>query len=950
MSLKASTLQEKPLLQTKITIPQIPPEFVYRSRLTERVNRGVMGPLTLLLAPAGYGKTNLLIEWTKQTNHPIAWLNIDYDDNDLNRFFRYLIGALQTLEPGLGEEAMDFIQSTRGSGLEVGLTLLINEISALPKEIILVLDDFHTLENSTILEGLSFLLRQLPHNMHLVIASRSEPALDLAFLRAKGRVIELEMEDLRFTVDEAALFFKNAMGQQLPPEIIRMLEKRTDGWITGLQMAAISLRHQTDPNTLLANLQGDAHFLVDFLAEEVLDRQPEDIRQFLLRTSILEILNGSLCEAVVMPEAQPGYGAVMLNRLEKANLFITALDEKHEWFRYHNLFADFLRHILKTNNPAEIPVLQKRAALWFEQNSNLDDAYHYALASGDMEWTANLIERNVQTMLMTGEIFSLTRWVDKLPKEVIRRRPRLSQTYAWGLIAAYKLDDANYWIDDIQQTLSQIENQKRETPVAADTETAKYFENVGLWNVRGGLAICKSTLAVLRGDAEQAAMFSRQAASYLGEENPFIHSLLSLEDSLYHVLSGDTQKAIDSLRETIQIARQANNLLVMVIATCQLADMQALQGRLSQAWATLQKVQYIAVGPDGKPLILAGLADVGFGEILLERDSLEEASAFLENGDQSTQSLRWLSNLDGMVSLAHLRQIQGDYAGAQGMINIASHLALGTDSSQWDDIVVSAVAVRMALQQDDLPEAIQWWKKSGFSEITTNIHLERYPYHIYEYLMLTQARLLIAIGRSQENENYLRQSFELLESIQNEAVRFKRVTSQIEIQILQAITSYELGDIDQATKIFRQALALGEPEGYRRTFLDGGAPVADLLALCQSSPNDPDSVLPSSVYIESLLTTFQSAIRPAPSSMPALMSTKGSFKTKMETGSTIALSIREMEVLSLIAEGKSNQEISAQLYLALNTVKRHAYNIYAKLEVRNRTQAVLKARQLGLIS
>lgn len=310
---------DSPLLRTKITPPRIPPEFVHRPRLTERIDRGVKGPLTLLSAPAGYGKTNLLIEWVDSTQLPVAWLNIDSDDNDRSRFFRYLIAAFQTVEPHLGEEALYFLQSTPDnsqgiggdfltSGLKVGLTQLINEIAALPNEIVLILDDFQMLEGAPIRQSTNYFLKQLPQNLHVIISSRIEPAIDLAFLRAKGRVVELGTNDLRFTSEEVALFFQQMIGLQLPIDTVQAIEKRTEGWVTALQMAAISIRHQPDPNNILPNLAGDAHYLVDFLAEEVLDRQPEDVRQFLLRSSILDTLTGSLCEAVVNPDAQPGYG------------------------------------------------------------------------------------------------------------------------------------------------------------------------------------------------------------------------------------------------------------------------------------------------------------------------------------------------------------------------------------------------------------------------------------------------------------------------------------------------------------------------------------------------------------------------------------------------------------------------------------------------------------------
>jgi len=938
--------QQPPLLRTKITIPPLPLKHVQRQRLTERIERGVTGPLTLLAAPAGFGKTNLLIEWTCAMHLQVAWLNIDSDDNDIARFFRYLIGSIQVLEPQLGEEALDIILSTRRSGLEVGLTLLINEIAALPRETALVLDDFQDLEDEVILGGLNFLLKHLPNNLHLVISSRSQPSLELAYLRAKGKLVELGADDLRFTGEEVALFIQQTMGLHLPIETIQILQKRTDGWVTALQLAAVSLRNQTNPDALLANLEGNAHVLVDFLAEEVLDRQPEEIRQFLLRSSVLEKMNSALCEAVVKPGAQPGYGTVMLNRLEQNNLFITALDEKHEWFKYHPLFADFLRHIQTEINPEEIPVLQKRAALWFEANGELDNALQYALASGDLALAADLIARNAESVIKTGEFHTLIRWISKLPEELIHQRPQVGLAYAWGLIAAYQLDLAQYWIDDVQRYLNQHEVQHPPFPVDGNMQTDQNRINAGFWNIRGGLAVCQSTLALLSGDLELAAEYSQQATNYLREENPFVYSLFALEDSLYFILSGDTQKAIDSLRNTIRIARQANNLLVLIVATCELAEIQVFQGQLSRAWATLQKAQYLTLGPGEKPLPLAGLVDIGLGEILLERNLLEEARVYLERGCRSFPTI-WPSRLDGLISLARLLQAQGDISESNEILTEATHVALSTESSRWDDIIISAVGVRLALLRNDISAAAHWWIKGRFPDIDKTIELEKYPYHIFEYLMLIQARFLLMKGEENNDAVDLKRALEYLETLQFEAERFRRVTSQIEIAILKARAQFALGN-EQAVKSLLHALALGEPEGYRRIFLDEGWHLADLLRRCISAQQESDIYLPSVGFIESLLESISSSSYEKSVLQQGIKPQSISPKILIEEPSMI-LSAREMEVLALIAEGKSNQEISTQLYLALNTVKRHAYNIYSKLEVKNRTQAVSKARQLGLI-
>jgi len=929
-----------PLLKTKISIPRLPGEFIHRPRLTDRINQGVKCPLTLLTAPAGFGKTNLLVEWTRETDLPVAWLSIDSDDNNPSRFIRYAIGALQTVAPGFGEEALalDLLQSPQGDGWKIGLTLLINELSALPKELVLVYDDFHTLEDSVILERLDFFIKNSPPNLHLIIASRSEPELDLAFLRAKGRVLQLDIDDLRFTGEEVVQYFQQALARELPPETIQALQERTDGWITSLQMAAISLKDQADPTTLLANLEGKSHYLSDFLAEEVLDHQPGEIRQFLLKSSILETLSGPLCEAVIKPDAQPGYGAVMLSRLEHANLFITALDEKHEWFRYHPLFADFLRQVQAEVNRAEIPELHKRAAIWLEGNGNLDEAFQHAIASRDMEWAADIIEHNVQMMMNLGEISALARWIGKLPEEITHKRPLLSIGYAWALIATHRIDLARYWLDDVRHSLEELEKQTGEAPAL----------DANLSGIRGGLALCHSYLAMLSGDIVQAAKFSRQATKYLPKENVYLHSLISLDESISSVLSGDTQKTIESLRVTARIARQANNPLVMIIATCEIAIVQWIQGQLSKAWETLQKAQYVAIGPNGKPHPMAGFIDIVLGEILFERNELEEARDYLERGCQAIQSIWYLGSLGGMTSLARLRQALGDISGAQAIVDEIARMALRSDANQWDNALASGLAVRLAVQRDDLATAEQWWKKGGFPDLNIPIALEDYPYHIFEYVLLAQARFLLVQGQETGKARDLKQALELLESLVPEAERFQRGASQIQILVLQAMAQYALGN-GRATKTLLHALALGEPEGFRRFYLDEGRRLTDLLRQCRAAQEESGSHLPSLAFIDSLLESLQPPRIEREVDQELMGGRAAPTIAHLEDGLPISLSAREMEVLALIAEGKSNQEISAELYLALNTVKRHAYNIYTKLEVKKRTHAVSRARQLGLI-
>jgi LuxR family maltose regulon positive regulatory protein len=634
--------------------------------------------------------------------------------------------------------------------------------------------------------------------------------------------------------------------------------------------------------------------------------------------------------------------------LQHAHLFILALDKKHEWFRYHPLFVDFLRQVQAEVNPGEIPALHQQAALWLEGNGHLEEAFRHALASRDMEWAADMIERNMQAMINLGEMSAIACWIGRLPEEITHRRPYLILTYSWALIATHQLDLARYWLDDVLQSVDRLKKQTDAAPILDEQETIEGFEKDNLQYFRGSLAVCQSILAILSGEMEQAAEFSQQATSYIPEENVYLRSLLALDDSLYFISSGDTQKAIESLRATMRIARQANNLLTMIIAASSLADLQALQGQLSKAWETLQKAQYLAIGPEGKPLPLAGLVDMGLGEILLEHNLLTEARVYLEKGCQVIQSIWYLGSLDGMVSLARLRQAMGDISKSQAILAEAERMALSTDSSQWDDAFVAATAIRLALQRDDLTAAEQWWHKVGFPDLNTPIALEHYPYHIFEFLLLTQARFLLVKGQETGSAGDLKQAAERLRTLLLEAERFRRVTSQIEILVLQAMVQSVLGDI-AAEKTLLRALALGEPEGYRRVYLDEGWRLADLLRQCRSAQQDSGSHLPSLVFIDSLLEAIQQGEGAKPANEQPIGQSTGKTIAYLEDGLPIALSAREMEVLGLIAEGKSNQEISAELYLALNTVKRHTYNIYTKLEAKKRTHAVSKARQLGLI-
>jgi LuxR family maltose regulon positive regulatory protein len=941
-----------PLLTTKTLVPMTPAGFIHRPRLVELINRGARGPLTVLSAPAGLGKTTALAEWARQTDCTVAWLTLGSEDDNPWRFGRYFGHAIQTASPGLGEESLEYLPSSIRSNSELALTLLINQIAAVPEHLAVVLNEYQFITDPLIHRGLNYLITHGPPNLHLLIATRSEPELDVAFLRAKSLVTEIGTEHLRFTEEEAAQFLHQTTGVPLPPETVRTLTEQTEGWATALQLAALAARHGSGAIGL-TGAAWEPRYLVDFLVQEVLNRQPEEVRRFLLRTCHLEALCGPLCEAVAAPEAEAGYGARMLRRLHHQNLFLTPLDQQSTWYRYHRLFAECLQRVQEDTDAAEIPELHRRAAAWLETNGRLDAAFQHALATTDGEWAADLFDRHAVAMIRAGELQTLTLWLGRLPAEVVRQRPILSMAFAYSLIEAHQFEAAQLWLEDAARLLDGSRSPAEDRPSIAPMEAAEHRR------LRGILAFCRSTLAIRTGDAQRAAEFSRAAQEDLPEDDPFSLSLLALDRGTQSILQGDTAQAIESLREAARMARLGGNLGAQVVLTCQLAEMQALQGQLGRALATLEKARSLTLRPDRSPLPLAGFVDCMSGAILRERDRLKEARQVLERGLELSQTWWSLSSLDCLLSLARVLQSQGDVSGAMLRIDEAARRALSSESSPWDEALVAGTAVRLALQRNDVATATAWRRQSRWLDSPDTLQREAVPYHIFENLLLTQARFQYTSGRGSGNEDELRRVRELLQSIVPEVERFRRVTSEIEVLVLLALAEYELGENEQALRSLLGALALGEPEDYRRVFLDEGPVMAALLTRCRVRRPTPGSSLPSQRYIESLLEACQRETGAQPQTTPqagpgylggtAIRRGLEPATARTPAGLPITLSAREVEVLALIAEGKSNQEISAHLFLALNTVKRHAYNIFAKLDVKNRTQAVARARQLGLI-
>jgi LuxR family maltose regulon positive regulatory protein len=894
---------DTPLLTTKLYIPPVRPELVSRPRLIERLNEGLHRKLTLVSAPAGFGKTTLLIEWVRNCGCPVAWVSLDESDNDLTRYMTYFVAALQTIEVDIGEGVLSAFQAPKPPPIESVLTGLINEIAAVQEQFALVLDDYHVIEAQPIHDALTFLLDHLPPQMHLVIATRSDPPLPIARLRGRGQLTELRATDLRFTSDETATFLNQVMGLDLTVDHIAALETRTEGWVAGLQLAALSIQSREDIPGFLAAFTGSQHYILDYLVEEVLQRQSESVRAFLLQTSILDRMTGPLCDAVTLgcrsKRSGESGGQAMLDRLEHANLFVVPLDSRRHWYRYHHLFADFLRARLHQIWPDQVPELHIRASEWYEQNRLIAAAIDHALSAEHFERAAHLIERAAEPTMMRSEVATFVSWVEALPDDVARARPLLCVYHAWALVlSGHPLDAAESRLQDA---------------IEADTENS----------VDGEVAAFRAWTAALRGDTRHSTELSQRALELLPAESLFLRSIVAGSLGLVYMWSGDVVAAFQAFEEAARIGQKAGNLMVTAIALRRLAQLRVMQGRLSEAKAFCEQALELSVDGRGRRLPIAGLVLIVLGELLREWNDLEAAARHLIEGIELVKQWGEIGAFDGYVALAHVRQAQGDVDGAREAIHRAQQLAIQFDASEVDDVFVALHQARLWVAQGNLEAAIRW---AEGRQVDRDVDSEEESSHHYPLVRalehLTLARVYIAWGRPEE-------ALEMLESLLQTAEAAGWMGYVIEILALQALALQGQGDILPAVTALERALSLAEPEGYVRVFVDEGPSMAPLLYEAAARGIAPQ-------YTSRLLAAL-------PAAEPA------SKFQKLPVEMVEPLSERELEVLQLIAEGLSNQEVAQRLFITLGTVKWHTSNIYGKLGVKNRTQAVAQARALGIL-
>ena len=901
------------LVATKFHVPRA--GFVPRPRLLARLAEGVGCGMTMVCTPAGFGKTTVLADWARRSHRRAAWLSLDAGDNDPARFWRYVAAALERVRPGIDAPVVALLRGSRQPLLEAAATAVINQLTSVPGEgeVVLVLDDYHLVEATPVHESVAFLLDRLPPGLRLVLASRADPPLPLARLRARGQLAELRAADLRFTVAETAAFLREVTGLDLPVASVVALQDRTEGWAAGVQLAALSLRGHADPAGFIATFAGSHRYVLDYLTGEVLAGQPEQVLRFLLETSVLDRLCGPLCDAVT---GRTG-SQEMLEELDRANLFMVPLDEVRHWWRYHHLFADLLRARLERERPAALPGLHRAAAAWHEKHGFADDAVRHAVAAGETGWAARLVERHVETLLRRSEGATLERWLSALPAESIRARPRLCLAQAIGAVVSGRLEAVEPLVADAERAFTAIGDEPHEPSVGRALSV--------LANVPASMAFLRADVARLRGDAARALDFATQALAHLGEDDWLMRSQVAWGLATVHWVRGELAEAERALADLVAERVAAGEGYLAMRVCYDHSEVQLAQGRLGAAQRTYQRGLGIASEAGQQPPP-AGMAHVGLAEVLYERNELAAAHEHATQGVALCRQLAFTQPLArSLAMLARIRQAQGDTAGALEAIGEAERVKLSLQLAAMYNPVPSWRA-RLLLALGEAAAAARWASGRG-------LRAGDDPCYPREREYLALARVLLA-------EHAPGQALGLLDRIYAKAAAQRRTGSVIEAAALRALALADGGDQAAALASLAEALALAAPEGYIRVFADEGVPMARLLGRLAAAQRTGRVVFPGPVpqrYLDQLIRAFQPTVAPPAARDTAI------------AGMAELLSDRELEVLRLLAAGKSNQQIADELVVTLATVKKHVGHILGKLTAANRTQAVARARVLGLL-
>ena len=902
-----------PLLSTKLFIPPARPRRVARLRLVGLMNEAVKNPLALICAPAGYGKTTLLSEWIPQNEHCVTWVSLDEADNDPLRFWSYFIAALQTLNPELGKNARLLLESTQNPQIEAVLSLVINDLAALDYRFSQVFDDYHLVENPAIDSSLAFLVEHLPPNVNLVISSRRDPALPLARWRARQQMAEIRSADLRFTIDETTHFLNQAMKLDLSAPEIAALEVRTEGWIAGLQLAALSIKDRDDRAGFITAFTGSHRFIIDYLVEEVLSRQSGSVREFLLSTSILNRLCASLCDALT----GSSNGQAILERLEQDNLFLVPLDDHRGWYRYHHLFAEVLQARLRKYQPDLHAKMHLRASDWYEREGLIDQAFRHALAAPDLEGAARLVERNSVNMIQRSEVLLIRSWLEQLPVELVQTRPRLILAYGWILVLTGHGQALEQWL-------------------AASRASAALAAPDLPADILGELALLRATLARFQHDAALSLKLAQQALDHLSGDNRGLQAGAMYTVGVAHLQKGEIASARKAFAEAIVLGETKGGPYMAMIALQELSELQIKQGKLSQAIQTCQQAMSMALRWGWQVLPAAGLAHIYLGQVFYQRNDLAAAVHEITEGvDLLQSSIEQFVLAQGFVSLAQAQNASGDMKGAFATIQRGkdwfTHMQVADTGA---GTLLGLGELRLRIAMDDLSAAIQWSQDCHWLPEDTALG----------YLQaMTLVRLRLAQIQRKLQEKFLQEGFEITNRLLAAAEAKEWWGHVLELSLLCALLYQARGDTGGARCHLERALTLAEPEGYIRVFVEEGEPMRLMIDdyRLEITRHGPDSARLVD-YTEMLLSAFTSA---SPKSTPHPTRDEGLGVALLVD----PLSERELEILRLISKGLSNQEIAEILVIAVSTVKSHINHLYGKLGTQRRIQAISIARDLGLL-
>ena len=913
-----------PILATKLYIPPPKPNSVNRPRLVKQLNECLKTGcrLTLISAPAGFGKTTLVSEWIADCGMPVAWFSLDEADGDLTRFISYLVAAIQTIHAGIGDRWLAALQSPQQPPIESILTALLNDISHIEENFLLVLDDYHRIDSPPVDETLAFLIEHQPPQMHILISTREDPSLPLARLRVRGQFTELRAADLRFTASEAAEFLNQAMGLNLSLEDVTGLEARTEGWIAGLQLAALSIRSREDIAGFIQAFTGSHRFVLDYLVEEVLQHQTELVRSFLLQTAILNQFCALLCNAVTERED----GKEMLDFLERSNLFLIPLDDQRRWYRYHHLFADVLKAHLIEEMPERVSDLHRRASAWCAQNEFLPEAIGHALEAKDFNLAANMIEQIWQEMDRNYQYTTWLGWVNFLPEDIVRSHPVICAGCAWALMGLGELDACESRLQDAERWLENADQPSKESPLSFSNKQNQgmvVVDKVEYESLPVSISTARAYRALAIGDISATKMYARQSMALHSEDTAPHHTQAIALLGIAEFASGNLQAAEQELLKFQELMWKVNDLASAIGITFVLANIKLIQGNLREAFSTYQQSLQLAMNRGASFFIGVSELHRGLGQLLCEQNDLEAAAKSLltaqEMGEKGATT-GWTQRL--FVAKACLKESQGDLEGALALLDEAEKEYI---SNPLPDPPVAALKARLWIKQGRLNETFSWvaeHKLSPDDELS----------YIHEFEHLTLARALIARYKSQQMDEDIDEATGLLARLLHEAEKGGRKGSVIEILILQSLAFNAQNDLSNALATLERSLAMAEPEGYVRIFVDEGSQMAELLSIAAGKGIRLG-------YLNSLLTAF--AAEPK--------GQQSSTSIPNPSSLVVPLSSRELEVLELIAQGLSNQEICKRLYLALDTVKGHNRRIFEKLQVNRRTEAIARARELGLI-